>query len=300
MRYRLTLKKVTIETVIKGIVDGTVRKRNFMTPLCKTDIITSFRTTSASSLQHRRQSGIKRRKALADITGLCQSGNRKRRKAFQPVKAFEYITSNYYQPRKFEDDDARPSGHTGPWPASPILVPRGEVQCNVCGTYNPDCSCASQLGLGGLGQPNRLCIRPAGGKGQGVFATSTSSTRDSPVFQLGAVLGEVVGELEPFDFFEKAGDRPWKDTREWEIRLDDGDTSEPLCIINTKRMGNWARYLNHSCQPVATFDIQKISGAWRMMVIALEKIGVGTEVTVFYGNGVLEGKCLCDACCRIS
>ncbi|KAL2803422.1 hypothetical protein BJX63DRAFT_67995 [Aspergillus granulosus] len=68
-------------------------------------------------------------------------------------------------------------------------------------------------------------------------------------------------------------------------------------------MGNFTRFINHSCRPNAQFQTFYWRGAERIIVVS-KGVTAGAEITVDYSDRYwreLEKKCLCgEACCRFS
>ncbi|KAJ4994119.1 SET domain-containing protein [Stagonosporopsis vannaccii] len=112
----------------------------------------------------------------------------------------------------------------------------------------------------------------------------------------GTVLGEYVGELTP--------DVDSDSTYLFNVN---NDLDVPVALIDSLRMGNWVRYINHSCDSSTDFERARIGEEIRFIVKATKRIRVGEEVTVNYGDGfwkTLNGKgvwCSCGAeSCRFS
>jgi hypothetical protein len=61
-------------------------------------------------------------------------------------------------------------------------------------------------------------------------------------------------------------------------------SSEVCVMIDAQRAGNWTRFINHSCQPLAHFRMCRV-GKMRVMVVrAARNIPAGVELTVGYGE----------------
>ncbi|KAL4887658.1 hypothetical protein BJY04DRAFT_176372, partial [Aspergillus karnatakaensis] len=71
--------------------------------------------------------------------------------------------------------------------------------------------------------------------------------------------------------------------------------------IHQGTMGNFTRFINHSCRPNSQFQRFYWKGMERIIVVS-KGIGAGTEITVDYSDRYwkeLNKKCLCgEACCR--
>jgi hypothetical protein len=111
------------------------------------------------------------------------------------------------------------------------------------------------------------------GKGQGVFAIGMSYVENQ-------ILGELVGELVPLDTHHDG----------WAFEVMRPDLGEPVAQIYTGEVGNWGRKVNHSDDPSAAFHKMKISGWWRVMIVAIRDIPHGTEITAFCGKRFLQGQ----------
>lgn len=196
---------------------------------------------------------------------------------------FHELTANYYDETKFEGDDARPTGITGAWPVNPTAVPTDESQCDKCDGASP-CTCIAALDL--PSQSRKIRIADAGSLGQTAFAVGRA---DEVVFAREAVIAEYLGELLPRAIYMDG----------WEAELVRPDNGDPLAFIYGRRKGNWARKINHCCDPVAAFRPMRISGFFRLMVVAVRDILAGDEVTLSYGKTYFRSsklQCLCRVC----
>jgi hypothetical protein len=127
---------------------------------------------------------------------------------------------------------------------------------------------------------NKPRITNEKGKGQGVRVIGSYSE--------GQIIDELFGEVVPLDTYHDG----WV-IEFWRPDLDD----EPIAQIYAGKTGNWVRKVNHSCDPSAKFCVKKISGRWRMTLVALRNMPHNSEITAFCGRGFLQGKkCLCDVC----
>ncbi|KAF2114828.1 hypothetical protein BDV96DRAFT_460006, partial [Lophiotrema nucula] len=137
-------------------------------------------------------------------------------------------------------------------------------------------------------------LRQTRSRGIGVYTKSS--------FKTGDVLGWYAGEVKPVN--EYGGDDYGNDyLMELEIgeipesssRL--GSEYEPTnhVIIDSKNIGNWTRFINHSCEPYASFVIRRIGDTRIMSVEAIDDIPAGAELTVNYGPDYygLETKKVC-------
>lgn len=62
------------------------------------------------------------------------------------------------------------------------------------------------------------------------------------------------------------------------------DAREELGLIDSLRMGNWTRFINHSCDSNTDFVTTRVGGRMRYVVQAKKGIRVGQEVTISYGD----------------
>lgn len=123
-------------------------------------------------------------------------------------------------------------------------------------------------------------ISDDGSKGPGVRAVGT--------YKSGQLLGELVGELVPPGYFNEKGRMD-----EWtmEFRRPDLRDGEAVAEIWPKETGNWVRKVNHSANsPSAEFRTMKISGRWRVMLVAIRDVRDGEEITARFGRGYVKGE----------
>ena len=71
----------------------------------------------------------------------------------------------------------------------------------------------------------------------------------------------------------------------------------PDFFIDPSRRGNYARFVNHCCEPNTMFVVAALHGQWRVFLQALEEIQAGDTLTVDYGDlyAFEEVKCLCKS-----
>ncbi|KAF1957655.1 SET domain-containing protein [Byssothecium circinans] len=63
---------------------------------------------------------------------------------------------------------------------------------------------------------------------------------------------------------------------------DDGE--HPMVLIDGLHTGNWTRFINHSCDAHADFEVMRV-GTTRIMAVVLRRdVGEGVELTVSYGE----------------
>ena len=74
------------------------------------------------------------------------------------------------------------------------------------------------------------------------------------------------------------------------------NSKECIGSIDALRVGDWTRFVNHSCRSNTTFESRRVGGEMRIFVVVTREIDVGEELTVNYGKGYWEGigvKCCC-------
>lgn len=186
---------------------------------------------------------------------------------------FTPLTTNLWTPGKFPDWK-KPAGWFGQWPWDPTAIQQGFKQCDLCA--EPLCDCIT----------TRLCtaipaIVDAGVMGQGVDATVA--------YKVGDNLGELIGEIVPLDDDRDDG---WSA----QVKRFDLRGSPAVCKINTRRMGNWGRKVNHSCEPNVQLVCRPVSGKWRILFEVTHPIESGQAILIHYGDDYFKDggiKCLC-------
>jgi hypothetical protein len=64
------------------------------------------------------------------------------------------------------------------------------------------------------------------------------------------------------------------------------DSSSQLSVmVDSQRVGNWTRFINHSCESHAHFRMARVGDMRVMVVEAARNIPAGVELTVHYGPG---------------
>lgn len=97
-------------------------------------------------------------------------------------------------------------------------------------------------------------------------------------FAATAILGEYVGELVRTD-----------DTQDSRYLFDVRNAQNQLvACIDSLRVGNWTRYINHSCVPNTSFQVARVGVGVRVVVVVEREIPRGEEITVDYGEGYWE------------
>lgn len=152
-----------------------------------------------------------------------------------------------------------------PWPA-----------CRFCGHKTP-CGC--------LAAPNptdlvELIEYPE--KGIGIRALAK--------FKKDEILGEFLGEI----------DLPKADFKvtlyDFEQVIWDGREPKRIALICPGHLGNWTRFINHSCESSTSFEAAVIGKFATCLITAERDIAVFEEITVNYGPGYWSNsKCLCGS-----
>ncbi|CAN9245675.1 unnamed protein product [Alternaria alternata] len=187
----------------------------------------------------------------------------------QPVS---YPKVNLYTP---DHDWPRPPSWPWEWPQDPTWAPPSA--CETCGIE--ECTC-----LAGLHQ-NRHRVVDYGSKGRGIQALAASG--GGLAFTEGEYIQELVGEVKPLD---------WSTGSYTSVELERPDVGT-TCRLHCKEKSNWARLVNHACDPCAEMTVKIISGRARLMLRARRDIWDGMEITVDYGSSFARDEaCLCATC----
>ncbi|KAK5461849.1 hypothetical protein LTR55_011903, partial [Exophiala xenobiotica] len=178
-----------------------------------------------------------------------------------------------------------------PWPVDPTsLPPSGGVQCNVC--HQSNCPC------GLCHERNCLCAATRhetpprirnyddkyGGKNRGLQAVAKEAGQIA--YSKGTIIAFLTGTLAPPNTYDNGQC----------IQVDRGDIiGEPtVAQINCAESGNISRLFNHSCEPSARFKGMRVSGKFRIAIVAEHNIYDGEEITVHYGQQYWRrAKCRC-------
>jgi ATP-dependent RNA helicase DDX49/DBP8 len=197
-----------------------------------------------------------------------------------PYVAFEHIDESVVDESVWGCDDPR-------WTPQSTAVARtgGAYTCTLCTSQQSDtpqdnsCFCFPSLfGCVKRKPPPVQIFRTPDGKNNGLVALTS--------FDRGAAIGELVGLIT-------------KGIR----HLDVMDSSTPLASyqIWQGRMGNYTRFINHSCKPNA----QSSTFTWldtQRVVLVSKGVDAGSEITLDYGDKYwagLDKSCLCgESCCR--
>ena len=215
------------------------------------------------------------------------------------LSQFKLIKANQYNRLKYKWElQPQPLGWTDPWPSDPMSVLRSDKKvCSLCNsskrmtTEKSSCKCLVKR------LPQIPRITEDGSRGPGVRAVGS--------FKAGEFLGELVGELRP----PQRSGAPDSSNRhhsnipnghtpldnhdskrhnyEWTMEVRRPDLNDQVVAeIYPQQMGNWVRKVRHDgVNPSAIYNVMKITGKWRVMLVALRDIRDGEEITAKYGRG---------------
>jgi ATP-dependent RNA helicase DDX49/DBP8 len=197
-----------------------------------------------------------------------------------PFFSFEHIDESIVDDSVWGCDDPR-------WMPQETTIARahGEYSCTLCNERQSDepksnsCFCFPSLfGCVKRKPPPVQVYRTADGKNNGLMAL-TSFDRGTAV---GELLGLITNGVRHLDVME--GSTPLMTYQIWQGRV-----------------GNYTRFVNHSCKANA----QTTSFTWldtQRILLVSKGIQAGTEITVDYGDKYwagLDKACLCgETCCR--
>lgn len=121
--------------------------------------------------------------------------------------------------------------------------------------------------------------------GWGLYAMETIAPDDMIVEYVGQKVRNTVAEVR-----EKAYERRGIGSS-YLFRIDD------TTVIDATRMGNFARFINHSCQPNCYAKVVTVDGDKRIVIYSKTVINKGDEITYDYKFPIEEDKvdCLCGA-----
>jgi hypothetical protein len=169
----------------------------------------------------------------------------------------------------------RPPSWPWDWPQDPTWAPPSA--CKTCGLV--ECICLADL------HHNRHRIVDYGLKGRGIQARATTS--GGLAFTEGDYIQELVGEVKPLD---------WPSGSYTSVDFERPDVGV-TCRLCCEKKSNWARLVNHACDPCAEMTVRIVSGRARLMLRARRDIWDGMEITVNYGKSFPKDEaCLCATC----
>jgi hypothetical protein len=100
------------------------------------------------------------------------------------------------------------------------------------------------------------------------------ATYAGSTFKAHQVLGEYLGEITP----------PKDTDGSYVFGIENHIAKRAMFNIDSMRLGNWTRFINHSCNPNATFAVVRVGNRVRVIIRTLKGIKAGTEITVHYGE----------------
>jgi hypothetical protein len=118
-------------------------------------------------------------------------------------------------------------------------------------------------------------IKTESEKGVGAYASYNYSK--------GQVIIEYVGEI-------YMGEGAFNDGNEYVLWMSFDNE-----LIDSRFKGNYARYINHSCDPNSEFKQRWIDGFQRTFIHSIRDIGKNMEITVDYMSEEPHVKCLCKS-----
>ncbi|PGH12298.1 hypothetical protein AJ79_04364 [Helicocarpus griseus UAMH5409] len=167
-----------------------------------------------------------------------------------------------------------------PGRVDPTIRTPADGSCDICSSKETcDCVCP--------GFPALLLelIETSDGRGTGVRALDNFKQGT----KLGAFLGEVVSQnCDDYDAVYSLGLESKNNRHNKRMRA----------LISPRRYGNWARFVNHSCDPSVAFVRRTIGKRIYMMMEALRDIEAFEEITVDYGEDYWKNRpmrCLCGS-----
>jgi hypothetical protein len=172
------------------------------------------------------------------------------------MEQFRVITTNVCD---FDKWDGAPDIWPWEWPQVPNLVPPADTQCDLCGENT--CDCITNIWLPNL--PRTEVEEPDGRVLRAVAAEGVLAYRK------GQILGELTGEFVPLGSYHEC----------WSIDFLRPDLDRAVAQLYTKRMGNWVRFVRHSSKPNAELRVMKITGMWRIMLVAVQDIYHDLKIT---------------------
>lgn len=171
------------------------------------------------------------------------------------------IQSNQYSDRSFETHE-RPEGWASnkPYPSDPTTI--SKAVCDLCKT----CKCACDpLNCNAIVKP-LVEVTNYGEKGNGI--------RVLQPIKRGDILEEYVGEIKHIRDM---------DHNVYSFGLDfQGNSSS--AYIDAQFLGNWTRFINHSCEASAKFELKVIGQRLRVMIVATKDVDMFDELTIDYGS----------------
>jgi hypothetical protein len=115
-------------------------------------------------------------------------------------------------------------------------------------------------------------LRKTDDRGIGAYTTRA--------FKKGDLLGWYAGEILPASHSKNSSDYLMEMPIGSELYI----SSPTNVLIDAAHVGNWTRFINHSCDPYCDFRMRRVGDVRIMTVEALRGVPEGAEVTVDYGD----------------
>jgi hypothetical protein len=201
---------------------------------------------------------------------------------------------NIYDPDAYPDWPRPDEWPDSPWPVDPTSLPHsGGLECKSC--HQSNCPCAlchkSNCHCAAVRHETKPRIRRYEGKYDGKNRGLQAVAREAGqiVYRKGVIIDFITGVLTPPDMYHNGQC----------IQVDRSDIlGEPtVAQINCAERGNLIRLVNQSCDPAARFEGMRVSGKFRIALVAERDIYDGEEITAYYGKQYWgKGKCRCPIC----
>ncbi|EGE83223.1 SET domain-containing protein [Blastomyces dermatitidis ATCC 18188] len=210
------------------------------------------------------------------IPGPIKTGGRDV-ETLHPHEIVVNLERQHLERRRFENNYQENIGNYKIHPTcqdDPTLRRPSDGECDVCSSDTLcDCTYPRYPAL------FLELIETADGRGVGV-RTLAKFTKDT---MLGAFIGEILSENEGLQYDPV-----------YCLKLAAKTSNTARAVICPKWYGNWARFVNHSCEPSVEFRSRTIGKQIYMMMVALRDIEAFEEITVHYGKRYWrEKQCLC-------
>lgn len=156
-----------------------------------------------------------------------------------------------------------------PFPRDPTIRRSMDGPCHICQSPR-HCNCRMETAI----FHPLIEITTYPGKGNGIRALQ--------YIPADTIIGEYVGELYPLE-----------STSDPTYSLEFSGGLGAVALIQCRHLGNWTRYMNHSCNPTAYFSNNTIGDRVRMCIRTVRETKIFDEVTVHYGSGYWNEAMLC-------
>ncbi|KAK5562489.1 hypothetical protein LTR43_011904 [Exophiala xenobiotica] len=208
------------------------------------------------------------------------------------LEPFPATDENIYDPDAYPDWP-RPEEwpNDSAWPVDPTSLPlSGGIDCKFCHQSNCPCDLCHERNCDCATIRHETPPRIRNyedkyeGKNRGLQAVAKEAGQIA--YSKGTIIAFLTGKLAPPDTYDNGQC----------IQVVRGDIlGEPtVAQINCAESGNISRLFNHSCDPLARFKGMRVSGKFRIAIVAEENIYDGQEITVHYGQQYWRReKCRC-------